>query len=60
MVVMWRAGLRVSEAPGLRMDDLRHDEGGVWVRRGKGGKPRLAGMDAESFEGLGPWLKLCG
>lgn len=60
LVVMWRAGLRVSEALGLRMDDLRADEGGVWVRRGKGGKPRLAGMDPESFEALGPWLELRG
>lgn len=60
LVVMWRAGLRVSEALGLRMDDLRPDEGGVWVRRGKGGKPRLAGMDPESFEALGPWLELRG
>ena len=60
LVVMWRAGLRVSEALGLRMDDLRPDEGGVWVRRGKGGKPRLAGMDPESFEALQPWLELRG
>ncbi|MCR9165986.1 MAG: site-specific integrase [bacterium] len=58
LVVMWRAGLRVSEALGLRMDDLRPDEGGVWVRRGKGGKPRLAGMDPESFEAMLPWLEL--
>ena len=58
LVVMWRAGLRVSEALDLRMEDLRPEEGGVWVRRGKGGKPRLAGMDPESFEALGPWLEL--
>ena len=60
LVVMWRAGLRVSEALDLRMADLRPEEGGVWVRRGKGGKSRLAGMDAESFEALGPWLELRG
>lgn len=58
LVVMWRAGLRVSEALDLRMDDLRPGEGGVWVRRGKGGKPRFAGMDSESFEALGSWLGL--
>lgn len=58
LVVMWRAGLRVSEALALRMDDLRPDEGAVWVRRGKGGKPRLAGMDPEPFEALQPWLEL--
>ena len=60
LVVMWRAGLRVSEALGLRVHDLRPDEGGVWLRRGKGGKPRLAGMDPESFEALQPWLELRG
>ncbi len=42
------------------MDDLRRYDCGVWVRRGKGGKPRLAGMDPESFEALGPWLELRG
>lgn len=40
------------------MKDLRSKEGGVWVRRGKDGKPRLAGMDPESFEALGPWFEL--
>mgnify|MGYP000341700154 CR=1 FL=1 len=34
LVVMWRAGLRVSEALGLRMDDLRPDEGLILVRLG--------------------------
>ena len=58
LVVMWRAGLRGSEALDLHMEDLRPREGGVWVRRGRGGKPRLAGMDSESFEALGPWLEL--
>ena len=58
LVVMWRAGLRMSEALDLRMEDLRPRDGGVWVRRGKGGKPRLAGMDPESFEALQPWLEL--
>ena len=36
LVVLWRAGLRVSEALDLRMADLRPEEGGVWVRRGLG------------------------
>ncbi|MFN3181017.1 MAG: tyrosine-type recombinase/integrase [Nannocystaceae bacterium] len=59
-VVMRRSGLRVSEALGLRMDDLRPGNGRVWVRRGKGGKPRLAGMGPESFEAWRPWLELRG
>ncbi len=60
LVVMWRAGLRGSEALDLRMEDLRSEEGGVWGRRGAGGKPRLAGMDHESFEALGPWPRASG
>ena len=58
LVMMWRSGLRMSEALDLRLEDLRPGDGGVWVRRGKGGRPRLAGMDTESFGALGPWLEL--
>ena len=47
-------------APRRTVATLRPDEGGVWGRRGKGGKPRLAGMDPESFEALQPWLELRG
>ena len=57
-VVMWRAGLRVREALGLRACDLRPGDGGVWARKGKGGRSRLAAMDTESFEALRPWLEL--
>jgi site-specific recombinase XerD len=50
VVVLWRAGLRISEA-------LR-SRGSVLVRRGKGGKRRQVGMDRWAWEQLDPWLRL--
>jgi site-specific recombinase XerD len=45
IVVLWRAGLRISEALALAESDLDRARGGVLVRRGKGGKRRQVGMD---------------
>jgi integrase len=45
IVVLWRTGLRISEALALSESDLDLLRGGVLVRRGKGGKPREVGMD---------------
>jgi integrase len=44
IVLLWRAGLRISEA--LAESDLDCERGGVLVRRGKGDKRREVGMDA--------------
>ncbi len=38
IVLLWRAGLRVSEALALAETDLDRSRGAVLVRRGKGGK----------------------
>lgn len=46
VVVLWRAGLRISEALALAESDLDRDRGAILVRRGKGGKRREVGMDA--------------
>jgi integrase len=46
MVVLWRSGLRISEALALAESDLDMSRGAVLVRRGKGGKRREVGMDA--------------
>jgi integrase len=44
IVVLWRAGLRISEALALAESDLDRDRGAILVRRGKGGKRREVGM----------------
>jgi integrase len=40
IIVLWRAGLRISEAPTLQESDLDKPRGAVLVRRGKGGTRR--------------------
>ncbi len=45
IIVLWRAGLRISEALALTESDLDPGSGSVLVRRGKGGKRREVGMD---------------
>jgi integrase len=45
IVVLWRAGLRISEALALQESDLERSRGTVLIRRGKGGKRREVGMD---------------
>jgi site-specific recombinase XerD len=44
-VVLWRAGLRISEALALAERDLEPGRGAMLVRRGKGGRRREVGMD---------------
>ena len=56
IVLLWRAGLRTSEALSLKPADLDAVAGLVHVRRGKGGKPRSVGMDAEAFGAVDAWL----
>jgi site-specific recombinase XerD len=57
IVVLWRAGLRISEALGLTEGDLDPARGALLVRRGKGGKRREVGMDEWGWEQLRPWLE---
>jgi len=44
-VVLWRAGLRISEALALSEGDLEPRRGAMLVRHGKGGKRREVGLD---------------
>ena len=45
IVLLWRAGLRISEALALQESDLDATRGAILVRSGKGGKRREVGMD---------------
>ena len=58
IVLLWRAGLRISEALALQESGLDRSRGAVLVRRGKGGKRREVGMDRWAWEQLDPWLEL--
>jgi site-specific recombinase XerD len=56
IVVMWRAGLPVSEALALTQSDLDQARGAILARHGKANTRREVGMDQEGSELLGPWL----
>jgi site-specific recombinase XerC len=56
IVLLWRAGLRISEALALAESDLDPHRGAVLVRHGKGGKRREVGMDRWGWEQLAPWI----
>jgi integrase len=57
-VVLWRAGLRISEALALTETDLDPRRGAVLVRHGKGNKRREVGIDGWGWEQLQPWREL--
>ncbi len=58
IVLLWRAGVRISEALALHESDLDRPCGAVLVRRGKGGKRREFGMDRWAWEQLDSWLEM--
>jgi len=53
IAILWRAGLRISEALALTESDLNPKTGSVLVRSGKGGKRRTVGMDDWAWEHVG-------
>ena len=57
IILLWRSGLRISEALALRETDLNERENSILVRCGKGGKRRLVGMDDWGWQELRPWLE---
>ena len=60
VVMLWRAGLRISEALSLNETDLDPDRGAVLIRHGKGDKRREVGMDRWAWAHLEPWLEVRG
>lgn len=58
IILLWRTGLRISEALDLEERDLNPSEMAVLVRKGKGGKRRLVLMDSYGWSELDKWLKI--
>src|SRR4051812_6728813 len=58
VALMWRSGLRVSEALALRPSDLDERAGTVRVREGKGRKDRVAVIDGKALSYVHAWLEV--
>lgn len=58
IVVLWRAGVRISEALALMESDLDPARGAILARHGKGDKRCEVGIDQWGWNQLGPWLSL--
>ena len=56
IVVLWRTGLRISEALALREKDVDLIEGRLVVQHGKGGKRRVVGLDQGTIDVMKEWL----
>ena len=56
IAVLYRAGLRITEALSLRPIDVIADRGAIRVLNGKGGTSRTVGMDRTGFAILEEWL----
>jgi site-specific recombinase XerD len=58
VALLWRSGLRVSEALALRPSDVDERKGTVRVREGKGRKDRVAVIDGRALGYLGAWTEV--
>jgi len=56
IAVLYRGGLRVSEALALERRDLNPSAGTLTVRHGKGDRARTVGMDPAAFALVDRWL----
>ena len=58
LAVLYRCGLRCSEALALKVGDIDLDVGTVRVLHGKGNKARTVGLDSQTGWYLTKWLEL--
>lgn len=56
IVVLWRTGMRISEALALTEHDLHIDTRTVHIAHGKGNKARDVALDAWGWAYIQPWL----
>jgi site-specific recombinase XerD len=57
IAVLWRSGLRISEALALSETDVDQRRGSLLIRHGKNDKRRESGMDDWGFDHLDRWLE---
>jgi len=58
IALLWRSGLRITEALNLKPSDVDERGGTVRVRKGKGSKDRVAVIDSEALGYLRAWLEV--
>lgn len=56
LVLLWRTGLRISEALALRPCDVDLERGAIRVLQGKGGRARTVGIDGVGLKALREWI----
>ncbi|MDQ2896862.1 MAG: site-specific integrase [Actinomycetota bacterium] len=56
IAVLWRCGLRISEALSLELRDVDLEAGTVRVRHGKGDRSRTVGLDEQTTALLARWI----
>ncbi|MDQ2897970.1 MAG: tyrosine-type recombinase/integrase, partial [Actinomycetota bacterium] len=56
IAVLWRCGLRISEALALELRDVDLQAGTVRVRHGKGDRSRTVGLDEQTSALLARWI----
>jgi integrase/recombinase XerD len=56
LTLLWRSGLRISEALALRPADVNLSMGTLRILTGKGGKARTVGLDTLARSALEAWI----
>ncbi|MGH3609255.1 MAG: tyrosine-type recombinase/integrase [Pseudonocardiaceae bacterium] len=56
IAVLWRCGLRISEALSLELRDVNLEAGTVRVRHGKGDRSRTVGIDEQTTALMARWI----
>jgi site-specific recombinase XerD len=56
IAVLWRSGLRISEALSLELRDIDLEAGSIRVRHGKGDRSRTVGVDEQTAALLARWI----
>lgn len=57
LVIMYKAGLRVSEVANLALQDMDFVSGMIYIQAGKGKKDRYVPMDQDIIKSSKQWLK---